>query len=704
MRKLVLINLYVFIFWLVCLSFSNFNISLFRYLRSFSSLAFVLVLAGLNLAAICQFFYTKRFSKIEIISIASIFALFIAPLLIFIEYEFLGLFSPSIPFLNSFAIFILLLAIYSRRKETDLDNFNLLNFKNINVLEVIKSPLLIVFFVYLVSIIAVFFSYYALPELDPYYWYLNFKDSLDHKAIASLLSYRPLFMSFVYILNQAAGIDLYAIFKYVFPLLTFLIILPAWLFAQNFKNHLKQFIVLLIPFINASAFLYSQMSIPQAMLNITVSYAILFLLYSWISQQTFFYFLSGGILLLAYFYHESAILMFLIWCAIALIFYRKSIIKTARKNIFISISLITSIILNIIAFGKGPFEFICFNFNKITFLGNRLGFNLLFPAKYINIDGNDMGWDNFYGVVKYYAYYAGPVFAITIIYFLYLLIHYYDFRNNIKKSVFTKEIGTLLLIFIMFFSISEIFPRLLNIALLPERAWIFGGFFSTVFLFLIMRYQKNNLIFYFLILVSFFINISGALYINNLKKYIVTQANMDSINWVKDNLPENRIIFSNKNYNIIRIFSGSMVMDVPDEFYSNLDSYQKIYNQFKLGDGGLIENYKTIAKNIAENDSKLHTYNIMNQKNEINAVLEENKTLSKRISKLLSISNPSSENVQDIFIYYSGENKKNPYLNRPYYKKEISSNKEFFIFNKYPEKFQKVYSDNENKIYIWKIL
>ncbi|HLC95215.1 MAG TPA: hypothetical protein VJH89_01885, partial [Patescibacteria group bacterium] len=55
------------------------------------------------------------------------------------------------------------------------------------------------------------------------------------------------------------------------------------------------------------------------------------------------------------------------------------------------------------------------------------------------------------------------------------------------------------------------------------------------------------------------------------------------------------------------------------------------------------------------------------------------------------------------YIYYATPSEKNPYIDRPYIQK-IKNSEQEIIFNHYPEKFQLVYSNQKNHIYLWKIL
>ena len=702
MKKLILINLYLFLFWLVSASFSNFDLIFLKYLESFSILIITLWLTGFNLTALIQLFLAKPFSKIETLSVASISAIIVAPLLVTLEYSFWGLLSPKLPFINSIAIFILLLIVYSKKKSSNLKNFDFLklNIKEETITKLSKSPFLFTSIIYFIAVVIIFSAFYALPEFDPYYWYSSLQELFSKKSVMQISGYRPLFSSLIYILNQTAKIDFYAIFKYVLPLLTSLVLIPSILVASNFKGWLQKFLISILAFASASTFIYSQMPIPQLILNITLFYFTFFLIYSWATQKTFFYFLAGIIGLFAYFYHESAMLFFSIWFVSTIFFYRKNLLGLIKANRLSSFLIFVIFFLNFSQFLEKPYSFLARYLNIFLSPKNILNFNFLFPAKYSNIDGNLMGWSNSIGVLKYYIYYVGPAFFIIIIYFLYLFFRNQQFKKYTKKNLAEKELLVLFISFLCFFSISEIFPRIFNIALLPERAWIFSNIFSIVFLFLILKHKKTHKLLYFLIIFALFINLGGAIYINNLKKNIVTANTLNSVEWIKKNLPQNRILFSDNNSSSLRLYSQSIVVEIPNEAYFDIDICQKSINQFKHDEIRLNTKYQNFADEMINNVSDLGNYKIKNQKNEIDLILNKNSAISEKISNLLSL--PSNEKEQNLFVYFQKISKNNPYINRPYCKKSNLSND--FIFDKYPKKFRRIYQTKNKDIIIWKIL
>lgn len=702
MKKILLLNLYVLFFWIFCSSLSYLQYPFFSYLKSFSTLLVVFPLFGINLAGIAQFYNNKSFSKLEILSISSILALIIAPFLVTLEYEITGSLTPKFPIINALFSLALLLFLGYKNKSVDFSNFNFLNFsefKNQRFSNTLKSPLFWAFFINLFAIIITFSAFGTLPELDPHYWYSVFLEQSSKNKIAGLLGYRPSFISLVYIFNKSANVDLFALFKYVLPLFTLLIMIPAYLAIKEETSKLKRFSILLAPFVTSSTFLYLQIPIPQAIFNIILFHFLFFLIYSQNTQKSFFYFLGGFAAFFSYFYHESAVIIFAIWMMVTIATHLKKIIFLMKSNLFSTFLLILIIFLNFSNIIIKQINFILQYITKPISFGN---FNFLFPAQYVNIDGNSVGWEGWTGITKYYTYYIGPVFFLILLSLTYLLFIDPKFRDFFKKETRKKESAVILLLLTIFFSISEILPRLFNLALLPERAWMFSGIFSLIFVFYIFKFNYGKT-FSILLIVSFLINLGGSLYINNLKKYTITKNQLVSAEWIKQKLPAKRIIFSNENKNLIQLYSNSKFIEVTDDFYFDETSYYTQINKFKNSKIYLLESYKKITEGAFETTYLLSKYDPISQEDEIKHLLEKNIQNSQETLELL-ISNEdlTSNNNNTLYIYYAKPDKKNPYLTRPYMKlhEEVSA----FIFDKYPNQFKKIYTDQENNVIIWQIL
>src|SRR3990167_6351272 len=308
-------------------------------------------------------------------------------------------------------------------------------------------------------------------------------------------------------------------FLYFFPPFFFLLsLLPAVLLSRFYVRTTSRFALYLLPLASASAILYSLMPIPQALLNICITFFIYFLLYSLFSQKQSFYFLAGAVIFGTYFYHEAALLIFLPWFVITVYFYRCSILKKIQEN---KLSSILAFLL-ILSYGQSLFvpmyTFLSLWITRIAKILLQVQINFSFPLAYANVDGNQVGWINWIGVVKYYLFYAGP--TVFFILFLLFIGIFYLRKTTVQKRFLEyasqKEVAVFILSFLLFFILAEILPRFFSFALFPERAWGFAGFFIIAFFLLFIREFPHK----YPWLVSIFIatvilNMGSATYINS---------------------------------------------------------------------------------------------------------------------------------------------------------------------------------------------
>lgn len=442
-------------------------------------------------------------------------------------------------------------------------------------------------------------------------------------------------------------------------------------------------------------------------------------------RDPFYFYIAGVISLLSFFYHQIGAILFVIWFVIELFSYRKVFLND-RKNLLIII--LTFVVL----WDKILKEITTFLFSWIKlFSRSTLGridyFNFSFPAHYTNIDSISMGWPGIIGVMKYYGYYVGPLIILFSFLSLFLFLQKKQSWKNTLFSIKNKHSVILLLIFFIFFSIAEIFPRFPGIAILPDRAWIFTGIFFLPFVFqycvAIERINRNIRRYIFIFLTcTFLVGIAGALYINFLKRYTITPPQLDSAAWINSHLPEERVFYSVGNGNLLEYHTRSSLIAINSYQLCSLKELVQILKQDTSLKNGDTPSFVSVAKEIQEKinhlevseDNETEIKNVLADIVQVsNTALERNndsipfakeKGIDSNFFKELSASGSNSLNNINKYVYFSKIDPRNPYLNRSYDASSSWGANEcpgILSLNTSPM-FQKIYDSGD--VIIWKYL
>lgn len=672
-----------------------------RILRSLVEMSFIFFLPGINLAFLLQYFLKKKWSVLEFITITLVFSLFFLPLLLTLEYTKLKILSPLLPFINALCILILTLVVgvyfFYKKKETPNIFESSLNVTTLR--KTFFSPnFLSPFLLYVTVIISIVTAYYPLPDLDPYYWITQYRNQFQTQTITLLSGHRPLFSSLTYLFTSGAHIDFYAYFKYVLPAFFLLLIFPSALLAQKFSHPLHKIIIFFFPFTSGITIIFLTLPIPQAIANIGLFFFFSLLTYSFITKDSFFYFLGGTVLFLSFLYHEAMALLIAPWLIVSLWIYRRKIIDWTKKNTLTTV-LFLFVILPILS---TPLSFVLSHIESLIAPFLHPHPNFLFPQYYVNIDGNPMGWGDLFGVAKYYLFYIGPPLLLT----LFILI--LSLKNKLlRSSIFSREGLVFSAIFIIFLAIAEILPRFVGVAFLPDRAWVFAGTITLFFLVtLFLLPIGKNKFFLWLLIIGFSTNIAAAVYINTLKKYTITNQQLTSAEWVNHNIPANCTLFSYENGKLLTFFTNEIqtVFIQDPNFYFDRSVFEKEFTRYKNKDIDQSYQYKTNLEVAQKNITQLSKKNIRTDREEIQLLIN---TTHETLNMVGTLANSTLQDKihpsEEFYIYYSAPNPKNPYIGRPY-NKQLLNKESAIIFNQDPDTFKLIYSDEKEKIYIWKIL
>lgn len=671
-----------------------FGIRFFSYFFSLAFLSYALAVGGINTALIIQFFLKEKFNKLELLNIAAMCGLLVMPLIYLAEMCVFGKDYRLLPIINTLFSYLGIVILENFfGQERKFYNPTIFSLKRDNLRKV--WPLLLVAILFILIILSFVLVSFPFPESDPYYWRERY-EFLFKPGVSLYFLDRPLFLVLARIFIGGAGIDNFAFFKYAIPGLSILLLLPAYLVARGFKGRLSQVAILFLPLISPSVLMFQMIPIPQTIATIVTFFFLFWLVYSQITNQKQFYFFAGTAIFLSVIYHEVTAIIFLMWLLWTTIFYRNNIWRFIVNNKIITFLLILVIYphLSII---KTYVSFIFYWIGKTINAILSFDMNWRFPAFYYNIDQKAVGWPGFAGVSKYYLFYVGPGLMFAVFLFCWNNWRNHSFQKNFKRSLLRPEALLIASLVIVFFSISEVLPRLANIAMLPDRSWVFGGIFLSSAILFIFKYtnqRKNILAAVLLFFIT--IGIGAALYVNNQKKYVFPDYQIKAVNWIKNNLPTDRIILSAGNGNLLKYHSESLVYIMPENFYCDetLNNFDTLMKVLETQSQGLQVINPTGEKIIKEIQNYLaQAVSLDAQRLEIIANKYKNEYDHQAFIK-------KDHFIKPMYIFYFQDDPRNPFLQRQYYSKVVGCS--IPVFESNPQEFEKIYSD-QNYVIIWKV-
>lgn len=660
------------IFFMAGLKLDNFTL---RFSILITGLFFLIFGTGSAFTIIIQWVLQKKFEFWEFISLALATGLLIPPAILNLEYLFFRHAELWLPIAN-ILVFWILAGILLFLNKTSLPCLP----KRMSA----KKPFLIILIFGIILTAIQILSYQALPDLDPYKWLFKYHYQFSNHLLDTYE--RPLFGSLIYITAALTGLDIYSIFKYLLPFLSLSVLFPAWMMARTFESKAKQWLFLVFALTSPATILYAQTSMPQAPFIWLSYFFTFFLLYSTTKKDSSFLYAAGVLIFLASFYHQAALITFIAWLISVIIFKRKALFSS-KKILILTVFVLILIFSRFSAIS----EFVVYWTRRIIpHFFKENSFNWFYPWQYTNIDNQIMGWGSFGGIVKFYAFYAGPAIIFVFLFFVWLL-----FQKKFRVYIFSQfsnevSLAALLFSFVVFFIIAEIFPRFPNIALLPDRAWIFAGLAVYVFLFLMLRYtHKITPAILIPAILLFLTGTAGATYINFQKRYLISPMQLESARWIKSNLSDNRLFFSFGHKSLLPIHADTPLVIIPAQIYCQKDIGEYNKTIAKLKRNPKSERGGFIAINPLAHPVKISA-----------PIMNEN---------IYSFNFVPDLDDKLIYIYYSRLHIKNPYRGRSYSMTSWGMEKcpdEKFLFDEYPNKFQRIYEkkDNFDEVIIWKIL
>jgi hypothetical protein len=666
-----------------------------RYAVSLLSLGIIFPLLGLNATALLSRLARRTFDVWETFFFTTVFALFLPAFLITVLAGAGVPLTPLLPLLLTAFSFLLAAWIHPRFLES-------LCPKETSPRD--RRLFLGAFLSYSGFIWLIVSAYPALPDLDPYYWLMRFQTELSLGQLPPIGGYRPLFASLAYLFHQAAGIDLFAYFKYVLPFLFLASLPPLMVMARRFDGLLPRLTVFTLPFATASFALYTLTPIPQSLFNLAFICFLAAISQSGRAGSHFYPIVSGTILAFSALYHEMGALPFILWIAFFALHERAFILEHVRRHAFSTILLVLLMIdlgYPLIVHLSG---FVSAGLAQVISHLVLLSPNFAFPATYVNIDGNAVGWSDWRGIMKYYAYYAGPaaLWAIaTLSVFgkntLAILHHYRPSANRLLFSIFG-----------FFFLLAEILPRFFDIAFLPERAWGYASASLLAFAVFSLAALPRTLRQWLAlgILCGACISAGGALYINSLKQYLLTPAHFMSAEWIKGGLPDDRVIFSYRYRNLLRVHGQSETADAPSpDFFSDIRVFDEMLHRYRTNQHSPWKAADRYLDDFSAYGAELVQGRQRQDAEAFSLALRRVETDTRALrTRMGQAGLDAGKNRPPIYVYYAKPSQRNPYAERPYMEKARMTEPEHFCFDRYPERFQRVYTLPDDEVVIWKLI
>lgn len=550
------------------------------------------------------------------------------------------------------------------------------------------------------------FSFF--PEVDSYGWFFIYNDNIKNSVIGD---YRPLFESLILNIHYLTGLSLFNIFKYIVPAFSLLTLIPLWLIARNLKNRISRLLIMLSPLISPVVIFQSESTRPQSVGIIFLFFMIAFIIESY--KKDIFIYLALAVGMIGTLYHQIFIFFFLAVILGHAYIYRTIIFKNKLKTtayFFLFIPWIS--LLNMEGMILAIPKLIRDIFFKIFI---QFDLNFSFPLWYINSDGIQMGWKNTWGVIKYYSFYAGPVSFLIILIFL-IFLSSNIFRSFLKKELNNKFLLPLYFLVFFFLAITEFFPRIGNIAFLPDRAWTFLGILLIFPFFQLLKFleagsfigSQFDRIIYAGFFGAFAVSIFGSIYVIDSIKYTLPDFQQESFNWIKNNLESDRVVFYSGYPSILRYHSESTVLPISKDAFKSGD--MRYFMSLFISNDILRDNNETFSK-IKSETASINAYVesmqylfAVDHGLVTDQVLNYASSLKNHSDTLISTLEDYELKSGNIYIYYTKSSDKNPF-NERMYDTGYSSQAEAIdgiTLDRYPDYFKRVY-DTGNVI-IWKYI
>ncbi len=760
-NNIIISNLITVALYILSLAIKHINPENNLFQAPLIAVSFLLVITiGLSLAYIQQQLFYLRLDKWLFFLIAILNTFFFLPVLFTLIFFISGTINYILVLLTLLAIF--LLPVFWPKINNSIfhrPTIHTLSINKKNGWQSIFHPVIFAFLFILTVHIINTNMYAFLPAPDSYSWLSAYNEDLHHEATKFIGGYDRLTLaSFTAIIKQLSDVDLFILFKYVYPLFSAFTVFPLWLLARRLKSYPAQLLILLPSFLCPAIIYELEMTRQIILFFVFLPFYISLLYEAKNKKDRSLFLLTGFFTALGSFAHPLFNILTIFWLLSFVLFYWRALLKPK----IIPLLLIALAVL----WKFGLRSMITRIRDQVIIIFENIAqgeHNFKFPAHFVNVDNNEVGWAGLTGVLKYYGFYLGPLAALILLTFTLLIIFNKKSRQSFLKTLLSPYTLPVTLSLLFFLSVAEIFPRFVNIAYLPERSLQYFTLSLLFIAFLILkkihRAKFWRLAFPLAALLAMSVNVAGASYISYLNIYVFPEYEWQAMKWIKNNLPPDRIIFSRTSGNLISIHSGSRRKAVWHRYLTNATPEELIgflKEELKPPDYvPLLRQSMAFAESTSRvtelsnflNDCLMHDDYPPNMEGQVTNCLaceptsqgyktslksscaggplhfpqEEIRPWAKRaeefsqeISNFMNDyqkfalqleleTNVNNQTTTDpVYIYYSLPHEKNPYSDRPYLSLNFGEASFFPPLDENPGLFTRVYED-EDKVIIWKV-
>jgi len=490
---------------------------------------------------------------------------------------------------------------------------------------------------------------------------------------------RPLFLVLSGGLSAITGSSVYFVFRWLMILLTFVFVLPYYLMTRRYFSSPKKILFGLLLLLGTPTLLIEMtVARPQSIFIVGLPFFIYLMVRSFETKNTNYLVLAGLLTFSGLLFHE----LFVATCLVFVLSLPLYFWGAIKKRPAVAIGLVLWAIVTVYPYLTIFRISSLIEFGSYFFDGGGITFRWWFLNKYVSVASDDMSWIGWNNVIKYYAYYFGPVSAGIIAASVYLFIEK-------KKMKFKSALLFPSLFIAIFFFNAELFPRF-NLGYLPERSWLFLDLAVLFFAGPILRRIEENLRKKYVVRIGLtflmLVGLGGAIYVADVKGAQITEGELAAAKELSEIIPDNAIVITQEGNRVLFEQYAKLKSVVPPEKVFTDEDKSYSMREFISGILSSCVREKNDRKVRLEEEVSLFLNDPLLNNADLDKSAQEYKT------SFLNAKNCSINEDTQIFVAFSLDKEQSYLAGRPYFRKEnfLGTHLEYF---KEPL-FKKVFESN----------